>query len=99
MIKHVVLWQLKEFATEEEKNQKVTEIKSALEALPLKISEIKSLSVGVNVNLAEQYDLTLLTTFDSMEELAVYAKHPDHVAVGAILRPVAEKRACVDYEF
>ena len=99
MIKHVVLFQFKAFATEAEKVEKLKEIKLALEALPQKVSVIKSLEVGLNANPAEEYDIALDTTFSSMEDLDIYAKHPDHVAVGAIIRPVLEKRACVDFEF
>ncbi len=99
MIKHVVLFQLKEFTSESEKTKKLNEIKEALEALPAIIPEIKSLEVGINVNPAEQYDIALVTSFNNLEELEVYVKHPDHVAVGGIIRPVLEKRACVDYNF
>ncbi len=98
MIKHVVLFQLQEFESAEAKNAKLNEIKSALEALPPKIKEIKSLTVGLNANPDEQYDIILEATFNNLEELDIYAKHPDHVAAGAILRAVLEKRACVDYE-
>ncbi|MCW3807147.1 Dabb family protein [Plebeiibacterium marinum] len=98
MIKHVVLWQLKEFATEMEKKQKIGEIKEALEALPEKIVEIKGLEVFVNANAAEKFDIMLESSFENLEELALYAKHPDHVAVGAIIKQAVVSRACVDYE-
>ncbi len=98
MIKHVVLFQLKEFESAEAKVDKLSEIKSALEALPPKVDVIKSLTVGINANPEEQYDIILETTFNNLEELDIYAKHPDHVAVGGIIRAVLEKRACVDYE-
>lgn len=93
------MWQLKAFSSVDEKNTKIKEIKAALEALAPKISEVKSLEVFVNVNPAEKYDFMLSTSFDNLDDLSVYAKHPDHVAVGGILKPVVESRACVDYEF
>ncbi len=98
MIKHIVLFQFKPFESESAKTTKLEEIKSGLEALPAKVDVIKSLSVGLNSNPAEQYDLALETTFNSLEELDIYAKHPDHVAVGKIIREILEKRACVDFE-
>ncbi|TLX76982.1 Dabb family protein [Labilibacter sediminis] len=98
MIKHVVLFQLKTFASETKKVEKLNEIKSALEALPQKVDVIRSLEVGLNANEAEEYDIALSTTFDSMEDLDIYAKHPDHVTVGGIIKAVLEKRACVDFE-
>lgn len=99
MIKHVVLFQLKEFSSNSEKVEKLNEIKLALEALPQKVNVINSLQVGVNINQSEEYDIVLSTTFNSLEDLGIYAKHPDHVAVSAIIRAVLEKRACVDFEF
>ncbi len=98
MIKHIVLFQFKQFESESAKKAKLEEIKEGLEALPAKVDVIKSLSVGLNVNPAEQYDLALETTFNNLEELDIYAKHPDHLAVGKIIREILEKRACVDFE-
>ena len=98
MIRHIVLFKFKAFDTEVAKIAKLQEIKSRLEALPELISEIKLLSVGINANPAEAYDLNLLTEFASMDDLHTYAVHPDHVAVGKIIREVLEARACVDSE-
>lgn len=96
MIRHIVLFKLKPFTTEVEKHAKLQEIKKGLERLSALIPEIKLLSVGINTNLAEQYDLSLLTEFNSMDDLHTYAVNPDHVAVGKIIREVLEARACVD---
>ena len=97
MIKHIVLFQLKPFESKETKDAKLAEIKSGLLGLIDKVSVLKSIEVGLNTNPAEQYDIALTTTFDSMEDLEIYAKHPDHVAVGKIVREVLEARSCVDY--
>ncbi len=98
MIKHIVLFQLKPFENKETKDAKLAEIKSGLLELKEKVSVLKSIEVGLNTNPAEQFDIALTTTFDSMEDLEIYAKHPDHVAVGKIVREVLEARSCVDYE-
>lgn len=99
MIRHIVLFKLKAFESESDKTTKLAEIKLGLESLPAIISEIKLLKVGINTNPAEQYDISLLTEFETMEALHAYAVHPDHVAVGKIIREVLEGRACVDSEF
>ncbi|MCU4163372.1 Dabb family protein [Carboxylicivirga caseinilyticus] len=99
MIKHIVLFQLKAFESEDTKDAKLSEIKSELLGLKEKVSVLKSIEVGLNTNPAEQYDIALTTTFNNMEDLEIYAKHPDHLAVGKIIREVLEARACVDYEF
>jgi len=98
MIKHVVLFQFKEFSSYSEKLEKLNEIKHDLEALTQKISVVEKLVVGVNINKDEEYDIVLEVTFNSFKDIDVYAKHPDHVAVGNIIRSILNKRACVDFE-
>ena len=98
MIKHIVLFQLKAFDNDVNKQNKLIEIKEALEALPSKISVLTSLEVGLNVNPAEKYDIALTTTVDNMDDLHAYAVHPDHVAVATIIKAVLESRACVDFD-
>lgn len=98
MIKHIVLFKLKSFDSEELKNKKLTEIKEGLMALIDKVDTLKSIEVGLNCNPNEAFDIALNTTFDNMEGLDAYAKHPDHLAVGKILREVMEDRSCVDFE-
>lgn len=96
MIKHIVLFKLKEFSSKEEKELKINEIKENLEALIHLVPVLKKIKVGINCNPKEEYDICLDTEFDNMTDLEVYATHPDHVAVGKIIREVLEKRACVD---
>lgn len=99
MIKHIVLFQLKTFNNEADRDNKLSEIKNALLDLKGKVDVLKSIEVGINSNPAEQFDIALTTTFNSMADLDIYAKHPDHLAAGKIVREVLESRACVDYEY
>ena len=98
MIKHVVLFKLKTFSSDHERSLKETQIRDALLALKDKIKELKQIEVGLNANHGEEYNIALIATFDSFDDLNTYAKHPDHVAAGALIRPVLEHRACTDYE-
>jgi len=99
MVKHTVLFKLKEFFSEEEKMRKINQIKLALLNLKTIIEELQSIEVGINENPKEQYDIVLTTTHNSMDDLQAYAVHPSHQAVGKIIREVLESRACVDYTF
>ena|SRR5690554_6099649 len=96
MIKHIVLFQLKEFPSKEAKELKLKEIKSKLENLINLVPTLKKIEVELNCNPQEAYDIYLYTEFENMEDLEAYAIHPEHVAVGKIIREVLEKRACVD---
>lgn len=72
--------------------------KEAIEALPAKISVIRKIEVGLNVNPDEAWHIALNSEFDSLEDVKTYAAHPDHVAAGKIIADAKESRACVDYE-
>jgi Stress responsive A/B Barrel Domain. len=100
MIRHIVLFKLKEFETEEAKHVAMQAIKAGLEGLLGKIDVLKSIRVDFNCNPEESWDIILTTEFDSLQDLNIYATHPEHVAVGKqFIGPVKADRACVDYEF
>jgi hypothetical protein len=82
-----------------EENVAIT--KAMLEALPSKICWIRASEVHLkSANApAGNWDLILISDFDSFDDLERYRVHPDHVAVGTFMRPVRRARACVDFEF
>ena len=53
MIRHIVMFKLKEFATPADKQAKMQEIKTGLEALIDKINVLRMIRVDFNVNPAE----------------------------------------------
>lgn len=99
MIRHIVMFQFKEFETIEAKQAKLEELKQGLIDLVGKVPTLLKMEVGINCNPAEKYDLTLISEFESLEALEAYAVHPDHVAVGAKIKENMQARACVDYQF
>ena len=50
MVKHIVMWKLKEEAEGKTKKENAEIIKSSLESLKNKISEIVEIEVGINWN-------------------------------------------------
>jgi len=99
MVKHIVLFKLKSEVSEAEKLAAMTSFKEAIEALPAKIPVIRKIEVGLNMNPNETWQIALYSEFESLEDVQLYAAHPDHVAAGKILANVKESRACVDYQF
>ena len=100
MVRHIVMFKLKEFDTLEAKEAKMQEIKVALEALIDKIDVLRMIRLDFNVNPAETWDIILTTELDSLADVNTYANHPEHVAVAKnIIGPVKADRACVDYEY
>ena len=98
MVKHIVMFKLKETLSAEEKLVVMNDFKAAIAALPAKIDVIRKVFVGLNINEAEQWDICLESEFDSLEDVKLYAAHPDHVAAAGILKDAKQDRACVDYE-
>ena len=98
MVKHIVMFQLKETLSKEEKLDVMNRFKAAIEALPAKIDVIRKVFVGLNINEAEMWDICLESEFDTLDDVKFYAVHPDHVAAAGILKDAKKDRACVDYE-
>ena len=99
MVKHIVMFKLKETLSAEEKLDVMNHFKAAIEALPATINVIRKVFVGLNINEAETWDICLESEFDTLEDVKAYAVHPDHVAAAGILKDANQDRACVDYEF
>jgi hypothetical protein len=99
MVKHVILWTLKDELSAEEKQKVKAGIKEGLEGLQGKIPGLTEIHVYTNGLETSNADLMLDSTFESFESLKGYAVHPDHVAVadGAV-RPYTKIRSCLDFE-
>jgi hypothetical protein len=99
MVKHIVLFKLKESLSQDEKMTSILAFKSAIEALPSCIPFIRKVFVGYNINASEKWDICLESEFDTLEDVKAYSVHPEHVKAAGILKGVKADRACVDYEF
>lgn len=99
MVKHIVLFKLKAFDSAEEKMQKMKYIQSQLLNLKNIVKEIQTLEVGLNGNPKEAFDIALISTHKSWEDLAVYDQQPDHVAVKKMIKEVLDTRSAADFEY
>lgn len=99
MVKHIILWQLKDEFSEEKKQEIRAGIKKGLEGLMGQIPGLLDIKVQAEFLPSSNVDVMLDSTFESEEALKGYAVHPAHVAVadGAV-RPYTKTRACIDYE-
>ena len=99
MIKHIVIWKLKDFAEGKDKLENAKIIKVDLENLQNKINQVRHIEVGININKSEQaYDVVLYSEFDSIEDLGIYQNHPDHVRISEFINKVRDIRVVADYE-
>lgn len=100
MIKHIVMWKLKEVAEGKTKAENAGIMKELLEDLPQKIEELKSAEVGINILEGDDEaicDVVLTTQCETQEDLEAYAVHPDHQKVVAFIKKVVTERRVVDY--
>lgn len=96
MVKHIVMFKLR--GSDEERREASARFRDALMKLPEVIDCLISMEAAVNENPTEEWDVVLTAVLPDMESVAVYAKHPAHVAAASIIAPLKELRGCVDYE-
>lgn len=98
MVKHVILWTLKdEYSGAEIENIKAN-IKNGLEGLKSKVPGIVDIHVKVDGLSSSNCDVMLDSTFVDEEALKNYAVHPEHVEVAnTYVRPYTASRNCMDY--
>ena len=81
MVKHVILWTLKNEYSKEEKEAIKAEIKAGLEGLAGQIPGLLEIHVNINGLESSNADLMLDSTFTDEAALKGYSVHPAHVAV------------------
>lgn len=98
MIKHIVMWKLKDYAEGLSKYENARHIKKMLEGLKGKIPEIHYIEVGINISESETaYDAALYSEFEDEKALETYQKHPEHLKISGYVKKVRESRVVVDY--
>lgn len=99
MVKHIILWTLKEELSDEEKVSVKAEIRAGLEGLAGKIPGLLEIKVYTEGLPSSNADLMLDSSFVDEAALKGYAVHPEHVAVAdRKVRPFTAVRSCLDFE-
>jgi hypothetical protein len=99
MVKHIVMWKLKDQAEGASKEENTRKLKDTLEAMKAKIPQIVDLEVGLQMRPDESaYDVVLTTSHQTREDLEKYQSHPHHQQVAAFVKKIVSDRKVVDYE-
>lgn len=99
MIKHIVMWTLKDEAEGATKAENAKKMMEMLNAMSGKIWELKHLEVCDNVFLADPpCDVALYSEFATRADLDAYQKHPIHQACVTFIKKIVKERRVVDYE-
>ena len=99
MVKHIILWQLKDEFTAEEKVSIRAGIKEGLEGLAGQIPGLTEIKVQTEMLASSNVDVMLDSSFVDEAALKGYAVHPSHLEVADTkVRPYTKTRACIDFE-
>lgn len=94
MLIHIVCWKYKPETDEAAREDHRSRLKALVGVIP----EIVSFDVGADVlHLDRSFDTALVATFADREALDAYTDHPEHQAVAALGKQLAEKAISVDF--
>lgn len=98
MVKHVILWVLKDEYEGIEREEIKKGIKEGLEGLKGQIPGLIDIKVNTQPLESSNCDVMLDSTFEDEKALTRYSAHPLHVAVATgKVRPFTKSRTCMDY--
>lgn len=98
MVKHIVMWKLKEEAHGNNKATNAQLIKEKLEDLSGKIDGLLNIEVGIDFLGENNFDVVLYSELEDRASLDTYQNHPLHQAVLPFVREAVSARHAVDYE-
>lgn len=97
MVRHVIIWTLRDDLTEQEKTNALIKSKRGLERLRGRIDGLERIKVYIDNLDSSNADMMLDATFTDEAALAAYQKNPDHLEVAGFIRSVVTDRKCIDY--
>jgi quinol monooxygenase YgiN len=99
MIKHIVMWKLKDEAEGAGKKENALRMKALLEACSGQTAGMRSFEVGIDIGVdGTPWDVVLVAEFDDRAAIDAYQVHPVHQAAKFFIAKVRDLRAAVDYE-
>lgn len=99
MVKHIILWNIDDKYSVDEKEKIKSEIKTKLEGLMGKIDGMVDIRVNIRPLPSSNIDLMLDSTFENEEAFKGYIVNPLHVEIAdTYVRPFTSQRSCIDFE-
>jgi heme-degrading monooxygenase HmoA len=99
MLKHIVMWKLKDHAEGADRAANAAKMKSLLDSCRDVVPGIVEFEVALaQPGLEATYDVVLYSVFADKAALDAYQDHPKHVAVKPFIGAVRLERQCMDYE-
>ena len=99
MIKHIVLWTLKNRENPQSRERTAAAIKEKIEGMRGRIPGLLHIEGGIDfTKSADSWDVALYAELESREALAGYHVHPAHEVFKAFIGPSRLQRSLIDYE-
>ncbi len=99
MLKHIVMWKLKEHAEGADRATNARKMKTLLDGCANIVPGIVKFETALaQPGLECTYDVVLYSEFESGAALDAYQAHPQHQALKPFIGAVREARQCMDYE-
>ena len=99
MIRHIVLFKLREFSSDEEKNDALENVLLNFRSLIGEIPQIREYEVASNIVKGDKsFDVVINSSFDSLEDLKTYQAHPAHQYAVQQNKQWSKNKVVIDYE-
>jgi hypothetical protein len=98
MLKHIVMWKLKDHAEGADRATNAREMKRRLDACAAIVPGIVTFEVALaQLGHEATCDVVLYAVFEDAAALAAYGAHPTHQALVPFFKAVRDGRECMDY--
>ena len=98
MLRHIVMWKLKEHAEGADRAANARRMKELLDSCAMLPGVVKFEVALAQPGLEATYDVVLYSVFRDKAALDAYQDHPQHLAIKPFLSAVRQERQCMDYE-
>jgi hypothetical protein len=99
VLRHIVMWKLKDHAEGADRAENALKLKAKLETCRSIVKGQGHFEVGTaQPGYDCTYDVVLVSDFDDKAALEAYQVHPKHQALKEFVAAVRDERQCVDYE-
>lgn len=98
MLKHIVMWKLKDQARDLPKSENAKEFKRLLDNCANIVDGMFAFETAIAEECGEAtYDVILYAEFASDDALKAYQVHPTHAGIKPFVASVTLERQCMDY--
>lgn len=97
MVRHIVMWNFKDYIGVEQRLNYALQMKADIESLRNVIECIHDLNVYIDPLPSSNADIILISMFETEAALSNYQLHPEHQKIASFVGSIMKDRKCIDY--